>query len=80
MVKRLASIGMALTIVLAPIGASAQSRTDRHATFLDIFPREQMTCGKAGWTFPGLLNGHVPLTTCILKYRGNRGSSPFGPL
>lgn len=81
MVKTIASIGLALSIALLPIAASAQgSRPGGHATFLDIFPRDQMTCGRTGWRFPGLINGHVPLYACVLRYRGNRGSSPFGPL
>lgn len=81
MFKALASIGLAAILVLTPLAASAQnSRPGGHASFLDIFPREQMTCGRTGWRFPGLINGHVPLYACVLKYRGNRGSSPFGPL
>lgn len=79
MMKAAVSIGLALALSLAPVTASAQS-TSRHATFLEMFPREQMTCGGRGWTFPGLLNGHVPLYACVLKFHGNRGVSPFGPL
>ena len=81
MVRRIAAIGFALTLVLAPLSASAQrSRPGGHATFLDIFPPEHMTCAREGWRFPGLINGHVPLYACILKFRNNAGNSPFGPL
>ncbi len=80
MVRRIASIGFALAVALAPAAAFAQnSRPGGHPTLLDMFPREQMTCG-GGWTFPGLLNGHVPLYACVLKFKGNAGVSPFGPL
>ena len=78
MLKTFASIGLALAVSLAPASAFAQSA--RHATFLEMFPRDQMTCGRTGWRFTGLLNGHVPLHACVLKFRGNRGTSPFGPL
>lgn len=79
--SKILAAGLAVALLLAPLGASAQSRSrGRTATFLDMFPREHMTCGRRGWTFPGLIGGHVPLTACILKYRDNRGSSPFGPL
>lgn len=72
-----------LALSLAPVTVSAahQSRTPgRTATFLDMFPRDQMTCGSVGWRFPSLIGGSVPLTACILKYRNNVGRSPFGPL
>lgn len=76
----LVSVGLALAIGFAPATAFAQnSRPGGHATFLDMFPREHMTCG-GGWRFPGLINGHVPLYACVLKFRANRGTSPFGPL
>jgi|GEM_PF-6486318 len=81
MVPRIAAIGLALVIAFAPVSASAQSRSrGKTATFLEMFPREQMDCGKRGWTFPGLYGGHIPLTACILKYRNNAGRSPFGAL
>lgn len=67
--------GLVCTLTLTPLAASA-----RTATFLETFPREQMTCGKRGWTFPGLIGGRTPLTACILRYRNNTGKSPFGPL
>ncbi len=80
-IHRIVSIGFALALILAPVSASAaRSRPGGHATFLDIFPREHMTCAREGWTFPGLINGHVPLYACILKFRNNVGTSPFGPL
>jgi hypothetical protein len=81
MVQRIASIGLVLAIAFAPVSASAQSRSrGKTATFLEMFPREQMDCGKRGWTFDGLIGGRMPLTACILKYRNNAGRSPFGPL
>jgi hypothetical protein len=81
MVHRIAAICLALMIAFAPVSASAQSRSrGKTATFLEMFPRDQMDCGKRGWTFPGLIGGHIPLTACILKFRNNAGSSPFGPL
>lgn len=78
MVRRIALTGFTLLLSLTPFVASAQS--SRHATFLEMFPRDQMTCGRNGWLFPGLLNGHVPLTACILKFRNNASTSVFGPL
>ncbi len=80
MSKALVAIGLVLALGLAPVTASAQLYGGKRATFLEIFPESQMTCGKRGWKFPGLINGHIPLSACILKFRGNRGSSPFGPL
>lgn len=79
MVRPIASIGLALAIAFTPSVAFAQN-SSRHATFLEMFSREQMTCGNKGWTFPGLLNGHVPLYACVLKFKNNAGVSPFGPL
>jgi hypothetical protein len=49
-------------------------------TFLDIFPHDQMDCGKRGWLFGSVIGGRLPLTACMLKYRNNSGNSPFGPL
>jgi hypothetical protein len=81
MVRTIATSSIALLIALAPVSASAQSRSrGKTPTFLEIFPRDQMDCGTPGWTFPILYGGHIPLTVCILKYRNNVGSSPFGPL
>lgn len=76
-----AAISIALVIAFVPVGASARNvGLGRHATFLDLFPREQQTCGRSEWTFPGLLLGQRPVVPCILNYRGNKGSSPFGEL
>jgi hypothetical protein len=81
MTQRIAVIGLALAIAFAPVSASAQSRArGKTPTFLEMFPREQMDCGKRGWAFPSLIGGNTPLTACILKYRNNAGRSPFGPL
>lgn len=80
MVRRFASAGIALAIAFAPASAAAYSYSSTPPSFLEIFPPEQRTCGRVGWRFPGLIRGSQPLTACILKYRGNAGRSPFGPL
>lgn len=72
--------GVIFLTALTPAGAAAQSRSGKNATFLQMFPREHMDCGKKGWNFTGLLAGATPVTACILKYKGNAGKSPFGPL
>ena len=81
MVKTLTAIALALAIGLAPSSAFAQARSGtRSASFLDMFPPDQMTCGRRGWRFPGLIRGDVPVTACILRFRNNEGASPFGRL
>jgi hypothetical protein len=81
MVHRIAAVGIALTIAFAPASVSAQSRfRGKSPTLLDMFPREQMDCGKHGWVFDGLSGGRMSLTACMLKYRNNAKKSPFGPL
>lgn len=80
MVRRFVSIGIVLALLASPTVAMARtSRIGGHATVLDMFPREQMTCG-GGWTFSTLLNGRVPLYACVLKFKSNASVSPFGPL
>lgn len=80
MIRRIASIGIALALLSSPTAAMARTaRAGGYATMLDMFPREQMTCG-GGWTFSTLLNGGVPLYACVLKFKNNAGVSPFGPL
>lgn len=80
MAKFLAAIGVALALGSAPVGALAYTPSSTPPTFLEMFPPEQRTCGRIGWRFPGLIRGDQPITACMLKFRGNRGSSPFGPL
>ena len=78
--KTVATLGIGIAVALAPVAASAQLYPGKRPTFLEIFPEDQMTCGKVGWRFPGLIRGDQPITACILKYRNNAGRSPFGPL
>ncbi len=78
----IASFGLALLLAAIPASVGAQSRArGKTPTLLDMFPSDQMTCGRTGWTFRNsILGGHIPVTACMLKYRNNTGSSPFGPL
>lgn len=80
MVKFLAAIGFALVLSSIPFEASAQLYGGKRPTFLEMFSEDQMTCGRRGWRFPGLIRGDQPISACMLKFRGNAGSSPFGPL
>ena len=80
MTKFFAAIGLTLALSALPLEASAQYYSGKRPTFLEMFPEDQMTCGRRGWRFPGLIRGDQPISACILKYRGNAGSSPFGPL
>lgn len=76
-------LSAAVVLSIVPTIASAQTigGRGRAATLLDIFPLGEMTCGRRGWTFPGLINGHVPVTACVLKFGNrNRFVSPFGSL
>jgi hypothetical protein len=77
---RIIGLITALSVAFTPVVASAAvSRSERSPTFLDMFAPSQLQCGRKGWTFPVLLNGHKPITACMLRAK-QAANSPFGPL
>ena len=68
---------MTFAAVLLLFASDAQAQ--KNPSFLQGMTSEHMTCGKRGFTFPGLVGGSRPVSACILKYTTRR-TSGFGSL
>ena len=59
--------------------ARTRAKCPKNRSLLGSFSSDQLTCGKTGWIFPGLINGDCPITACVVKTRSTNGGT-FGSL
>ncbi len=62
-----------------PAVTSTRGKCPKNRSLLGSLSSENLTCGKTGWIFPGLINGDCPITACVVKTRSTNGGT-FGSL